>query len=154
MTIGVALDLGSAPAEELIERPVGKPLLTVSGNLRRTNGEKRAEFDRGMLEGLGMTEVHTSTPWTDDIQVFEGVLARDLLDAIGANGDVVRAVGLNDYAVDIPITDFFEYSVILALKQNGRYMGVRDKGPVWLIYPLDNHVDLQNKSIKIEWFGS
>ena len=46
---------------------------------------------------------------------------------------------LNDYRVRIPIADFRRWPVMLALKMNGQYMSVRDKGPIWVVYP--NHLD-------------
>jgi hypothetical protein len=35
---------------------------------------------------------------------------------------------LNDYATEIPMSDFDRFGVLLALKRDGAYMPVRDKG--------------------------
>jgi hypothetical protein len=45
------------------------------------------------------------------------------------------ASALNDYKATIPFSDLDEYPVLLALSQNGAAMSVRDKGPIWMIYP-------------------
>ena len=56
---------------------------------------------------------------------------------VEATGRRVSVVALNDYASEIPVEDFSKYKVILALKRNGEYMPVRDKGPLFIVYPYD-----------------
>ena len=67
---------------------------------------------------------------------FEGVSLDKLMKAVGANGERVVAVALNDYSSEIPIEDFAKYKTILALKRDGEYMPVRDKGPLFVVYPV------------------
>ncbi len=136
-----------ANAAGVLAAPKGQVILTLSGQISNTNVSDSARFDRDMLEALGMKKIRTSTPWTEGVSVFEGVLVRDLLAAVGASGKVVRATAINDYGVSIPISDFTEHEVILALKINGKYMRVRDKGPLWIIYPLDDHPQLKEPVI-------
>ena len=54
-------------------------------------------------------------------------------------------VALNDYASSIPISDFAAHGVILALKRDGQYMPVRDKGPLFIIYPYDSSPELKSQ---------
>ena len=54
-------------------------------------------------------------------------------------------VALNDYAIEIPLSDFSEHGAILALKQDGRYMEVADKGPLFVIYPFDDKPELKSE---------
>ncbi len=84
-----------------------------------------------------------TTSWTDGTQDFSGVLMRDLLAAVGAQGKTVEAVTLNDYTYTIEIKDFSLYPVIMATKLNGEVLKVRDKGPLWIIYPLDRFAEQQ-----------
>ena len=98
--------LPATAAAESLPHPSGKVILTVSGNIQNTNNDGVAEFDRAMLDGLGMTELQIGTQWTTGRPVFEGVLASTLLEAVGAGGTTARAVALNDYVVDIPLADF------------------------------------------------
>jgi len=146
---GVVLAL----AQEVLPAPNDPVILAVSGKITRTNAADHARFDRAMLEALGTTEVSTSTPWTDGVQKFRGVLARDLLDLTGAEGKTVRAIALNDYVIDIPVADFRDYPVLLALEMNGTRLEVRDKGPIWIVYPLDHYEDLQGRKTerKMVW---
>src|SRR3954469_17673058 len=57
-----ALAAGSAAAGSL-PSPTEQPILTISGKIGATNRGDTAQFDRGMLEALGMETVETSTPW-------------------------------------------------------------------------------------------
>jgi len=140
-----------AAAAESLQHPSGKVILTVSGNIQITNNNGVAEFDRAMLEGLGMTELQTGTQWTTGRPVFEGVLASTLLEAVGAGGTTARAVALNDYVVDIPLADFRNYPVLLALKVDGHDMAVRDKGPIWVVYPHEQYEDLTAETFQSRW---
>ena len=115
--------------------PMDTVVLSVSGKIVASNRGDTAEFDRAMLEAVGMREIETLTPWTDGLQRFEGVPLQALLDLVGAKGDRLVAVALNDYRVEIPIEDASDHDVMLAMKHNGKSMSVREKGPVWIIYP-------------------
>jgi hypothetical protein len=53
---------------------------------------------------------------------------------------------LNDYSSDIPFSDIAKYNVILATKQNGQYMSVRDKGPLFIVYPFDSDPELKHQT--------
>ncbi len=151
LVVAVLAANGTAAAAKTLPSPTGEIILTVSGNIEHTNGEGVAEFDRAMLEGLGLREVTTSTAWTEGRSTFEGVSAEAVMDFVGARGDEARAVALNDYHVEIPLSDFHDYPVILALKMDGRYMRVRNKGPIWIVYPVDQYSELDRPDIQHRW---
>lgn len=139
-----ALALVAAPAQTLladdtpdIEQPSGSILLTVSGNITHTNGHGVADFDRAMLEGLQQHQVTMQTPWTDGEVSFQGFRVSDLMTMVGAEGREVVATALNDFSANIPFEDFSDRDVLIALEMNGEPMRVRDKGPLWVIYPVD-----------------
>ena len=121
-----------------------KPLLTISGKITNTTPEG-ATFDRSKLEALGMETIETKTPWYKETVKFEGVPLEKLMAAVGANGDRVQAIALNDYSVEIPIEDFAKHHAILALKRDGEYMSVRDKGPLFVVYPYDSDPELRSQ---------
>lgn len=143
--------LQASEGEDVLPRPTGAVILTVTGAITRTNAPGRAEFDAGMLEALGIETLTTSTSWTDGPQDFEGVRASRLLEAVGANGTEIDAVALNDYVADIPIATIKEYRVLLALRQNGVTLTPRDKGPVWIVFPRDEFPELNDPRIDIRW---
>lgn len=125
--------------------PADRVILTISGKIRNTNTAGTAQFDRAMLEGLGMTGFDTHTPWYDKTVRFEGPLMRQLLETVGAYGDIVEAHALNDYSTNIPIADFTQYGAILAMKRDGAYLTVRDKGPLFVVYPYDSDAELRQQ---------
>jgi hypothetical protein len=123
---------------------IERPILTVTGKIAAAAGGK-VEFDRAALEGLGMVSFETTTPWFTGLTSFEGVPMATLMDKVGAAGNKVVAVALNDYSGEIPVEDFAKYGVILALKRNGEYMPVRDKGPLFIVYPFDRDPELKSQ---------
>jgi len=141
--IGLAGPQASVQAADLAS-PKGPPILQVSGAIEQTNAEGAAVFDRRMLEGLGTITIRTSTPWHEGVVEFEGVLLKDVMSAVGATGTEVTATALNDYSSTLPISDFGKFDVILAMKKNGADMPIRDKGPLFIIYPYDSDPSLRN----------
>ena len=136
---------------EKLAPPEGNVLLTVTGSIANTNASGKAELDSRLIETFGVTRLQTSTPWTEGRPVFEGVLMRDLLEGLGAEAKKVTVVALNDYKIDIPAEDFSKYPVLLATKMDGKPLRIRDKGPLWLIYPQDDFPELQNKPTQAKW---
>lgn len=127
-------------------------LLTVKGRVELPPGsEGGVRFDRKALEALPQHQITTSTPWTDGVSTFEGPLLCDLLGRLGSSGSIVQARALNDYVIDIPMEDCERYPVILALKRDGQELSRRDKGPVWIVYPRDEHPELQLETINARW---
>ena len=127
--------------------PTGPVILSISGNIEHTNRAGGADFDREMLEAMAAHTVRTKTPWTDGVGRFEGPLGRSILEVVGANGRTMRVTALNDYAADVPISDFEDYNVILAMRLDGRTLSVREKGPLFVIYPFDDEPSLVNEKI-------
>ena len=123
--------------------PSGSPILIVSGKIRSVNDGARAVFDRPMIEALGMEAVVTKTPWYKESERFEGVRLTRLMSFVGAFGDRVLVSALNDYSSELPLSDFTQYGTLLALKRNGEYLPVSDKGPLFIIYPFDSNPDLR-----------
>lgn len=145
LSLGLVLAL-PACADEL-PQPADQVLLTVSGDIEHTNGEGVAAFDRAMLEKLGAVEYETSTIWTEGLQTFTGVPLAALMEAVGARGETISATAVNDYAVQIPASDWDEGKAIVAYLQNGNPMSLRDKGPLWVVYPYDSSADFQTEVI-------
>lgn len=127
--------------------PTGDVLLTVTGNVAATNVDNRAELDLDMLRSLETVRIETSTIWTEGTQVFEGVPLGVLVAELGLQGKTLRATAINDYAVDIPMTDAVEGGATVAYLLNGAPMSVRDKGPLWIIYPYDDDADFRTEVI-------
>jgi hypothetical protein len=126
--------------------PEGKAILTISGDISEKNTPDGAQFDRAMLEKIGMVTIETTSPWYKESMKFEGVPLDKLMEAVGAKGQTLVAYALNDYTSQIPIADFAKFHVILALKRNGEYMPVKDKGPLFVVYPYDSDPELKSQT--------
>jgi hypothetical protein len=124
--------------------PQGSVVLTISGNVTLPNAGSEAKFDMAMLEALPQHSFVTRTPWFTERMKFTGPLLRDVLDAVGAHGSTLRAIALNDYRVDLPFDDARRIDVVVARLLNDRPMSVRDKGPLFIIYPFDRSAELRN----------
>lgn len=142
----LAQDQDSALAD-----PSGEVLLTITGNIEKTNEGEAAQFDRDMLQALPGRTLETSTVVTDGVNRFEGVLMRDILERVGAEGEVVTASALNDYVIDIPMEDFQSFDVLVATHMDGERLSPRDKGPLWIVYPRDDHGELQDIRYDYRW---
>ena len=115
-------------------------ILTIDGKIA---GGVPLNFTSSQLEALGSASIATSTPWHDGKPAFEGVPMSALLAHVGATGDVAEVLALNNYRTTIPLVDFSDYPVLLALQQDGEYMTVRNKGPLFIIYPFDDFHELR-----------
>lgn len=141
LSLGVASAATVGMAAEL-SKPEGAVILTVSGKIGNTNTNGKVLFDRQMLEQLPQTKIVTDTPWTEGKHVFEGVLLKVLLEQVGASGHKLVAKALNDYNAEIVLESLSDYPILLAIKADGTFMRVRDKGPIWIIYPLSDYAEL------------
>lgn len=129
--------MASLPSVAL-DLPDGPPILTVSGEIGAANMGAVAVFDRAMLEALDWREIETYTPFTDGPQKFAGPTLASLLETIGVDSGTLMATALNDFSIGIPVSDADAHDVLLALDHNGRAMRMREKGPIWVIYPSDS----------------
>ena len=131
---------------EGLPKPEGDVILTVTGDITETNSGNAAEFDLAMLEELPSVEFTTNTIWTEGPQTFKGVQLKDFLEIVGARGEVLEALAINDYAINIPAEDAVEGGAILAYMLNGSYMPRREKGPLWVVYPYDSNIDYRSET--------
>lgn len=106
-------------------------------------GTKTLEFTLQDLAALPQHTVVTDNEFTDLPVAYTGPLARDVLELLALDDlDTVRFTAANDYFIDVPADDFHSYDVILAMEADGQKLSRRDKGPLWLMYPLREHPEL------------
>ncbi len=118
-------------------------MLTVSGKIGVKNAGETARFDMKMLAALPQHSFTTSTPWYDRPVKFTGPLLADVLAAVKASGDTVSAIAINDYAIQIPMTDTTKHKVIVARLLDDQPMPIREKGPLFVVYPFDDSAALR-----------
>lgn len=131
-------------AHAVLAAPSGPVLLTITGKVGSPNQGQEALFDMGMLAALRQVSHIAPTPWYAQPRKFTGPLLRDVLREAAAHGDTVRALALNDYRVDIPLDDAMRHDVILARLMDDRPMLVRDKGPLFVMYPFGSSPGLRS----------
>jgi len=139
------LPLAARGTSPTLGPPRGRVVLTISGRIGVRNAADTAQFDMDMLAAMRQHSFSTHTPWYPQAHKFTGPLLRDVLDAVGAHGRTLRAVALNDYTVELPVEDATRYPVVVARLFDDRPMPVRDKGPLFIIYPFDSDERLRSE---------
>jgi hypothetical protein len=69
---------------------------------------------------------------------------------VGAKGKAIRASALNDYVDILPFEDL-KFEPLLAMRVDGRALMMRDKGPLWIVYPRDDYKALQDVRYDSRW---
>jgi hypothetical protein len=127
--------------------PNGEVVLSIDGAIAKKNAGDRADFDMKMIQSMKSQKFLTSTPWTDGKVEFEGVPFKDLFETLGVTGTGLKAVALNDYIVNLDMETLISSGAILAYRMNGQEMSVRDKGPLWIMFPFDDRPQLKDEAI-------
>lgn len=138
------LPLSAAP----LPAPQDEVLLKITGNIDHPNVNNELHLDRQQMMSIATRVIETSTPWTDGVSRFEGPLFRSVLEVAGVQSDYVRVRALNNYAVEIPLSDLQQYDVILAIQQDGAPLGVRELGPIFVLYPFDEDPALFTQTVR------
>jgi hypothetical protein len=127
------------------EEPKERVILTVTGNISPDipNGVAKIGYDT--LEKIGVKELTTRTFYSKKRYKFSGILVRDLLAYVGAKGKTLEFTALDDYRINIPISDYQKYDVLLVFKLDGKRLSIRDRGPTRIIYPIEKHPELNDK---------
>jgi hypothetical protein len=146
LAVSAALFLVSASAAGQADAPEGPVVLTVSGKIDAPEGDA-IRFDLAGLRALGARDFTTATIWTDGKRRFTGVSLDVLLRHVGAEGATLRAVAANDYVVEIPVSDAIPGGPIIAYELDGKVMSLRDKGPLWVVYPYDSSAQYRSEVI-------
>ncbi|MEC9265744.1 MAG: molybdopterin-dependent oxidoreductase [Pseudomonadota bacterium] len=132
-------------AADMLDKPEGRVILEVSGKVERTTDGTVAEFDREGVIALGAETFETTTPWTEGPVTFTGVPIQALIDAVGATGETLTVTALNDYSSQMRIDTVIAAGAILAYDMNGRPLSVREKGPLWVVFPFDSNEALRTE---------
>jgi hypothetical protein len=144
---------GSLSPGSPIPPPTEPVVLTVRGRLGLAHAAAGVTLDMPTLERIGLIRFTTPTAWTDGLVTFEGILLSRLLEVLTVPGDVtaLTMTALNDYQVAIPVADVRTWPVIIALKRDGHYMSVRNKGPLWVVYPRHAFPELAQAKHNSKW---
>lgn len=115
----------------------------VAITLSRGPGGETLELTLAQLAELPQVTVVTENEFSNGLVAYRGPLARDVLEQLALmQFDMLRFSAANDYYVEIPVSDFRDYDVILAMQADGVPLARREKGPLWLMYPISDHEEL------------
>lgn len=99
------------------------------------------------LEAMPQTTIVTEHDFIDGAVAYRGPLMRDVIAGTPlAGAPMLRFIAANDYIIDIPASDFRNYAVILAMEADGVKLSRRERGPLWLMYPISDHPELRDRT--------
>ncbi|MFK7943129.1 MAG: hypothetical protein AB8B85_09485 [Paracoccaceae bacterium] len=102
-------------------------------------------FNRADLEAMEWRTIETGNQFISGKSVFRGPLVMDAVSLIGhAGATKVRLIAANEYFSEIEIAEIQRYGAILAMEMNGDALSLRDFGPIWVMYPIDDHSELRD----------
>lgn len=123
--------------------PLDLPALRV-----HSPGQPVRTFTLRTLQSMPATTVTARGPADDRVSEWRGVplayLLRQLHVRPPANAQL-RMRALNDYSVIIPASDISRYSPVIAYQRDGQPMPVESLGPLFLMYPFDQHHELRTQ---------
>jgi hypothetical protein len=112
------------------------------------HAEKTVEIPLAKIDALPQTDYVAFPPGMDDrAHRVKGPLLKDVVALSGFSGDSLLAVGYDRYQADIPFKDMDDYAVIVARDVDGKEVTLREKGPLWIVYPSDAHPELRHNPI-------
>ena len=136
--------LALAVSAHALDAPKERVVLTVTGKIGVKNAGETARFDMKMLKALPQHSFTTRTPWYDRPVKFTGPLLADVLAAVKASGTSVSAVAVNADTIKIPVADATAHRAIVARLLDDKPMPVREKGPLFVVYPFDDSATLRS----------
>lgn len=103
------------------------------------------EYSIADLREIDEVEFTTTTNWTEGDILFTGVPLASFVKSLGLTSGTLFATAVNDYSIDFPIEDALNDGPIIAYLMNGEEMSIRDKGPLWIVYPYDSDPSFQSE---------
>ncbi len=138
----------------------GPVLVTVSGAVENVNRgpvdpemdklfvftdvsfDSAMEFDLDALQALPQVDVTADFPKDGPKVAFTGPLLADVLAAAGAEGETVTVQAMDGYAVEVPMAEMMDKGAVVALKRDGKPLGIGGFGPTQIVFPRAERADL------------
>lgn len=138
--------MASLPAFALIGQAVRADMDTPILSVRLNDAE--AQFTDATLSDLPQVSFSTTTLWTQGLISFSGPTLQSVLEVTGFTPDVeaIRLTALNDYSVTMETSLIGQNAPIVANRINGAPFSVRDKGPLWIMFPFDLDIKYRSES--------
>lgn len=142
---GCAADAGTdAPAPSSGEittatelpAPTGKTIIKITGEISKSNHDKGIHLDMATLEDMPTVETTLYEPFLKTDVTFSGVMMEDFVKIIGADPGAggIRMTALDDFVADLPMSDLMSGTVMLATRQDGAPLKLREGGPARILF--------------------
>lgn len=116
---------------------IGAAAENVVLTLQHSKSGQVVTFTDEQLMALPQTQFETKTIWTEGVVEFSGPTLKALIEyADMAPGDV-QIYAINDYNIVLPNEKIEDGAPIIANRINGAPFSVREKGPLWVVFPYD-----------------
>lgn len=124
--LGACLHVTGAAAQDIV--------LTVQAG----ESGRSVTFTDAELMALPQESFETETIWTEGEITFSGPSLKAVLEHANlASGDV-ELYAINDYSILLPLAKIEDGAPIIASRINGAPFSVREKGPLWIVFPYDD----------------
>jgi len=147
---------GKLKPGDAISVPTGDVILTINGDISQKNSGDALQFDLATLESIGLVEYDVDDPFVKKNIVYSGVLMSQLLKVAGASSEAttLTLTALDDYSVDMKISDVVKWPILVALKADGGYMPIDKNGPLISIIPYNDFPELDHLTYDAVWVWS
>ena len=123
-------------------------------NFHKFKFDKAITFDYVMLEELGMQKIRSGYhDWSEAVDI-EGPSLMALLKAVGVERPkLVTLTALDGYKVGLDQKLLDAHDWIIGIKRKGRYLGIGDMGPIWVVHEAQSSSGLasRNESALMPW---
>lgn len=105
------------------------------------------QLSRADLESMPQVEFETTTEWTKGSARYSGPRLSDVLAKAGLQGTAIEATAQNDYKVTLTPDLVGPDYPIIALRIDDEPFGLRELGPLWIVYPYDSQAVYRTEKI-------
>jgi hypothetical protein len=122
----------------------------------RIMGEVREGAPRSVtiadLEAMPLTEYSAEEPYQKKRFSFTGVLLREFVKEYGAPGvEKVQLKAIDEYVVDFSRDEWMRWDIMLATRQDGKHITVKQSGPVRIVLPFDDFEEVDREVYTPRW---
>ncbi len=115
-----------------------RPILTIQGL------DQPVVLTLSDLQAMPDNTVSTETIWTDKRHTFSSVRFKDLFEElkVDTSGKKITMIALNDYSIEVDVDTLVKHNAFIAYAMDGKTMRIRDKGPLWVLYPFSDQPEI------------
>lgn len=159
--------VGFPPMDARAAEPNGAVVLTVAGELTKPNRPaydrrrdvffkyhersfgRAVEFDRAMLEALGVVRARIEFAGWDGPKDLSGPRLVDVLTAAGCASGPIATLALDGFATELSADALSAHGWFLSTRANGRPHAIGGRGPLWLVFdpPGDRPATAEEESM-------